>query len=142
MTTRGADLRPLIALLTSVTLSACSGQASDDTAADLEVAPLPLMIQGMVRVDVMAGPQAADMLGQMHGEDVAPIESYVGRYRSETGNATLFLSQFAGEETADSLLSEMSESIGEGSSEFAHHTQFEVGGRQIHMVLGQGQVHF
>jgi len=141
MTTR-AHVLPIIALLMSTTLAACSGQESEAPSASVEITPLPLVIQGMLRVDVMAGPQAAAMLGRMHGEDVAPIESYVGRYSGETGNATLFLSQFSTEETADSLLSEMSESIGEGSSEFSHHTQFEAGASPIHMVLGQGQVHF
>jgi hypothetical protein len=142
MTTRGAGVRPLIAILTSATLLACSGQASDARSAGVEATPLPLMIQGMVRVDVMTGPEAASMLGRMHGEDVAPAESYVGRYQSETGNATLYMSRFASHVETDSLLNEMSESIGEGSSEFAHHTQFEAGGGPIHMVLGQGQVHF
>lgn len=133
---------PVIAFLMSAALSACSGQESDAPAVSAENTPLPLVIQGMLRVDVLEGPQAADMLGRMHGEEVAPIESYVGRYRSDAGNATLFLSQFASQATADSLLNEMSESIGEGSDEFEHHTRFEAGGSQIHMVLGQGQVHF
>jgi hypothetical protein len=53
-----------------------------------------------------------------------------------------FRSRFASVEMADSLLGEMSESIGEGSDGFTHHTRFEAGDREIHMVLGQGQVHF
>lgn len=64
------------------------------------------------------------------------------RYRSATGNATLYLSRFASDEGADSLLNEMSESIGEGRGEFAHHARFEAGNSEIHVVLGQDQIHF
>jgi hypothetical protein len=142
MMTSRASLSPLIALLTSATLWACSGQTSEAPTADVDAGPLPLMIQGMLRVDVMAGQVAADMLGRMHGEEVAPTESYVGRYGSGTGSATLYMSRFARAETADSLLNEMSEKIGEGADGFEHHQRFEEAGREIHMVLGQGQVHF
>lgn len=122
------------------------GSGSPQPQANTEVGggmvPLPLSIQGLLRVETLQGPQAARMLGKMHGGDVAPESSFVGRYRGEGGHATLYVSRFDTPGAADSILAEMSESIGVGNSEFAHHARFEAGDRPIHMVLGQGQVHF
>jgi len=65
-----------------------------------------------MRVAAVTGPEASDMLRQMHGEDVAPVDSYVGRYRSATGRATLYISRFSSAEKADTLLEEVSDSSG------------------------------
>ena len=82
---------PLILLLTSATAWACSEPESEAPPTDEEASPLPLTIQ-----------------------------SYVGQYRGQTRSATLYMSRFAHEEEADSLLGEMSETIGEGSDGFTH----------------------
>ncbi|MFQ6675745.1 MAG: hypothetical protein ACE5LH_05300 [Fidelibacterota bacterium] len=54
----------------------------------------------------------------------------------------LYVSKFGSGSKANKVLRDMSERIGEGSSGFGHHTVFTVTGEDIHLVLGQGQVHY
>jgi hypothetical protein len=135
---------PLATLLASAALLACDRPRTEAAteAVETEDTPLPAAIQGMLRADLMAGPEAAEMLGRMHGNEVAPVASWVARYQGPKGTATMYLSRFADPGQPDSLLAAMSDSIGEGSAEFGHHALIEAAGRTIHSVLGGGQLHF
>jgi hypothetical protein len=104
--------------------------------------PLPEELHGLKLMNQFSGQEAAARIARLHGKDVAPEESYIGHYGTGPGHAMLYVSGFEFEEQANALLAAMSLRIGDGSSGFGHHKQFEVDGREIHMVLGQGQVHY
>lgn len=103
---------------------------------------LPMAIHEMSLVEVTEGPEAQAILRRLHGEEVAPRASYVGRYAGGGSEAVLYLSRFEAPAVADSLVARMSDAIGLGDAEFAHHASFDVGGGPVHAVLGRGQVHF
>jgi hypothetical protein len=104
--------------------------------------PLPPELHGMELVKETAGQAAETMIARLHGKDVAPTESYVGHYGDGPRHAMLYVSRFESVDQAQSLLRNMSSRIGKGSSGFGHHQQFDVDGTEIHLVLGQGQVHY
>lgn len=104
--------------------------------------PLPPEIGGLELVQVISGPEAVAMTERLHGKAVAPSETHIGRYGTGSTHAMLYVSRFGSGQEAESVLADMSTSIGEGSSGFGHHKQFASGGSEIHVVLGQGQVHF
>ncbi len=94
----------------------------------------------LVRVD--AGQDAAAMIARLHGKEVAPAESYIGHYGSGPAHGMLYVSRFQSEDAAELVLTDMATRIGPGSSGFGHHNTFTIDGKEIHLVLGQGQVHF
>lgn len=104
--------------------------------------PLPPEIGGLELVHVISGPEAVAMTERLHGKAVAPSDTHIGRYGTGSTHAMLYVSRFGSGQEAESVLADMSTSIGEGSSGFGHHKQFASGGGEIHVVLGQGQVHF
>ncbi len=115
-------------------VAACAKQES--------AAPLPPELSGMKLVRVTTGQGAAAMIARLHGKDVAPAESHIGYYGGGAMQAVLYVSRFASDEEARSQLAAMSDRIGAGSSGFGHHAQFTIDAREIHLVLGQGQVHY
>lgn len=118
--------------------AACS--PSEDTPAS--AFPLPDDIQGMRRVRVVEGTDAQAMIGKLHGEEVAPLASYVGHYGEDPAHTMLYKSRFEDAAAANEALEDMSSEIGEESSGFSHHMTMDVAGTLVHLVLGQGQIHF
>jgi hypothetical protein len=146
VTTRASAV---LALALSIGLAACSDPEPVPepvpeplTSAPASASPLPMTIDGIPLVGVTAGADAERFIGRLHGEDVAPLNSYVGQYQGGGAAATLYLSQFPDSATADSLTTLMSDGIGTGSQVFAHHTSFVIDDVVVHSVLGQGQTHF
>jgi hypothetical protein len=125
-------------LIPSLTLAmACAGGEADQAATTL-----PDAIHGLQRVEVQSGDEAAEMIGGMHGRRVAPTNSQVAYYGPEDMRAVLYVSEFESDEAAQEQLNAMAAGIGEGTAEYGHHNQFEVEGRQIHSVFGEGQIHY
>jgi hypothetical protein len=122
-------------------LAACSDPEPtlDEPAVD---PPLPMMIHGMPVVEVTVGEEANRLIGRLHGQDVAPLNSYVGEYRGGGAAATLYVSRMADSTVADLVVRRTAEAIGSGSQEFAHHTRFRIDDLVVHAVLGEGQAHF
>ncbi len=131
---RRTTLPRLFSLIPLALVSACSQQDA--------ASPLPQEIHGMKLVRVSSGQEAAAMIARLHRKQVAPAESYIGHYGSGPVHGMLYVSRFESEEQAQSVLMDMSTRFGEGSSGFGHHKTFSIDGRQIHLALGQGQVHF
>ncbi|MFV1988498.1 MAG: hypothetical protein ACC682_14550 [Gemmatimonadota bacterium] len=104
--------------------------------------PLPAEIQGMRRVRVVEGAEAQAMIGKLHGKDIAPLASYVGHYGEGPTHTMLYTSRFEDAAAARETLEDMSLEIGEGSSGFSHHMTMDVAGTLVHLVLGQGKIHF
>lgn len=127
----------------TIVLAACSRPESDlAVVGDSTSQPLPMAIHGMPLVAVTTGPDAEALIQRLHGRDVAPLASYVGRYEGGGADATLYVSRLGDSLAADSLVERMSEAIGRGNRSFAHHTRFTMDELTIHVVLGQGQTHF
>jgi len=126
-----------ILILSMALAVACSAGEADETATTL-----PDAIHGLQRVEVQAGDEVAEMIGGMHSRSVAPANSRVAHYGPENMRAVLYVSEFESDEAAQEQLNAMAAGIGEGTAQYGHHNQFEVEGRQIHSVFGQGQVHY
>lgn len=130
--------RTLLLSALPVALAACSPpEAAPDSAV-----PLPEEIQGMRRVRVTEGAEAQAMIRKLHGKEVAPLAGYVGHYGEGPTHAMYYTSLFDDEAAANESLETMSSKIGEGSGGFSHHLTMDVAGRPVHLVLGQGRVHF
>ncbi len=73
---------------------------------------------------------------------MAPTENYIGQYGTGAQQAVLYVSRYEDQQQAHAQLAAMSARIGAGSSGFGHHRRFVVSERDVHSLLGQGQVHF
>jgi hypothetical protein len=114
--------------------SACAG--------DRAGSPLPDELHGLELIEQQSGEEATNAIAQLHEQDVAPTESYIGRYGTEEIGATIYVSRFASADEAQSQLVSMAEGIGEGAAGYGHHRTLEVDGREVHVVFGRGEVHF
>ncbi len=128
-------------LLPSIVVALAAACSPPEAASDSGF-PLPVEIQGMQRVRVVEGADAKAMIGKLHGKDLAPLDSYVGHYGEGPTHTMLYTSRFEDAAAASEALEDMSSEIGEGSSGFSHHMTMDVAGRLVHLVLGQGKVHF
>lgn len=134
---------PVVALALAAAPAACSNRQPSPEPSEAPAASLlPMSIHGMPLLTVTMGSEAEALIRRLHGKDVAPVESYVGRYAGGGAEATLYVSRFPEAVLADSVLARMDSSIGAGNRTFAHHTRFEVDDLEVHGALGQGQVHF
>lgn len=113
---------------------ACAGAQS--------ASPLPRTLHGLARTEGLSGEDAAQAIARLHGQALAPAESYVGRYEGDGIGATLYLSRFAAQDQAAEQVLAMTERIRDGASGFGHYRALEIGGIPVHSVLGQGQIHF
>lgn len=104
--------------------------------------PLPRTLHGLARTEVLSGDDAAQAIARLHGQTLAPAESYVGRYEEDGIGATLYMSRFAVPNEAAEQVLAMGERIRGGASGFGHYRALEIGGSPVHSVLGQRQIHF
>jgi len=123
-------------LALALTATACSGGSTGDAG------PLPDQIRGLPLMEERSGDDAAETIAQMHGQGVAPDESWVGFYQSGDVVARLYVSRFGSPTESGEQLTAMSNRIGSGSSGFGHHGTFLVADNQIHIVFGHGLVHY
>lgn len=103
---------------------------------------LPEQFAGYKLQQQISGAQAAKLIEQLHGDEVAPQENLIGLYGDQMPPTVIYLSRFSSSREARKYLKKMAEEIGPGSSGFAHHATFEVQGNEIHFVVGQGQAHY
>lgn len=104
---------------------------------------LPAQLLEMSLENAVWGVEADRMLGRLHRKDVAPTESAIGYYAAAgTTRAILYVSRFASTTEARQQLRRMADRIGGSSSGFGHHVRFSIEDTEVHVVLGQGQVHY
>jgi hypothetical protein len=115
----------------------CSEQSEDAV-----IAELPQQIHGLALMESQSGAAAAGMIARLHGESVAPEESYIGMYSAEGLQAALFVSRFSSESEAASQLLAMATRLTEGSAGYGHHMTFDVGGTEVHSAFGNNQIHY
>lgn len=96
------------ALLALVALVAC-GQA-----------PLPPRLAGLPRARVLAGEAARRHLAQLHGRDVAPLDSLVAEYGR--GRLRVYVSRYRDSFAAQRALERMLAGLRRGESPFANPT--------------------
>ncbi len=103
---------------------------------------IPPSLAGTTLQKKVTGEEAATIIARLHSKEVAPLESAIGYYGTEGKPATLYVSTYGSQQKAEEILTDMSDRIGNGSSGFWHHRNFNVKDSKIQMVLGQGQVHY
>jgi hypothetical protein len=137
-------LRPrslITCLLVALPLAIGCGGGDRPAAGD---SPLPPAIHGLPLVEQHEGREAAEILGEMHEQDVAPSESYIGHYGTDAMGAVVYISRFGSPAEADSQQVAMATGIrrADGASGYGHHSRFRVTGKRVDMVFGFGQIHY
>lgn len=121
-------------LLMLLIMAGCSNENQHDI--------MPASLAGKELHEKISGEKAATMIARLHQKPVAPAESAIGYYGKGENPTVLYVSRYDSEQRAQEVLTDMSNGIGKGSSGFWHHQTFDINDRKVHMVLGQGQVHY
>jgi hypothetical protein len=104
---------------------------------------LPGKIGNMLSTSELRGEKAREVVNQMHGKDVTPEENIVHIYKSESGQAVVYLSIYGSPGEANKTYTKMVELIKkEENGAFKHYRDLVVEGKQVSMCLGLGQAHF
>jgi len=130
----GATLVTLAAI--GVTLAACSRKAATAES------PLPAEIHGQALAATHVGEEAAKILEGLHGRAVGSDVNWVGVYGTMETPTLVYVSRFTTADAARTELDAMVARIDSGTAGFGHHTSFTSGDRTVHMVFGQGMVHY
>jgi hypothetical protein len=132
-------LKLSLAITTLTALIACS--AGSDPASSSGTL-LPDQLHGLPQIASDSGEAAVGMIARLHKASVAPINSHIGVYGIEGMQAVLYVSRFETDAKADSQMALMAERIGAGTEAFGHFKTFELDGRPVSQVFGNGQVHY
>jgi hypothetical protein len=93
-------------------------------------------------VEIVSGTRASRVVARLHGKDVAPDASWIGRYEADGDGAIVYVSRYRSPDGARAQLDAMGRRIGDGSGEFGHHRTLTVTGRIVHAVLSPGAVNY
>ncbi|MGD8699851.1 MAG: hypothetical protein PVJ43_11200, partial [Gemmatimonadales bacterium] len=115
----------------------CSERAPS-TGSDL----LPERLHGLQLVESQSGEEAAGVIARLHQGEVAPRATQIGLYEAEGLNAELYVSAFQTADEAVAQFEAMVSAINEGVEGFGHHTHFEAGGRDVHVVFGNARINY
>jgi hypothetical protein len=111
-----------------------------------EPAPLatfaPEQLQGLSRVQLVEGEQAARDIARLHEQSVAPQESIIASYGPPAGQAVLYVSRFFSKEEAQEQLNRMAERMEHGAAGFSPHQRAEMAGLAVYFSQGHGQAHY
>jgi len=88
------------------------------------------------------GSEALKELFRLHGKRMGLANGYVGEYRGENGNATVYYSVAKNEDISVRLLEFMVKRIGEGNKYFQGLKEERRGSFIFYSVTGMGQNHF
>jgi len=133
-----ARLRDFAALCV---IALAAGACSDRPAANA-TKMLPAQLHGLQLVETQSGEEAAGVVGRLHKQDLAPRETEIGVYGSESMGAVLYVSAFQTADEAAAQFESMLTAIGEGVPGYGHHTHFDVSGRDVHIVFGDGRINY
>ncbi len=105
-------------------------------------ATLPETIAGLPRVETSYGPQAVEVVTQLHGQDFPLSSGAYGMYGDHTGMAMLWVAGAPARPMASRMVTEMEQAIAEGESPFTPVGTREINGRVVYELTGMGQKHY
>lgn len=121
----------------AVAANGCSERAPS-TGSDL----LPQQLHGLQLVESKSGDEAAGVIARLHKGDVAPRATEIGIYEAEGLNAELYVSAFQTADEAVAQFEAMVSAVTEGVEGFGHHTHFDAGDRDVHVVFGNARINY
>jgi len=139
MTSWPSTLTRGLAIICTLALSA-GGCSDRSTNGGPEL--LPEQLHGLQLTESKSGDEAAGMIARLHKQDVAPRASEIGVYAAEGISAELYVSAFQTADEAAAQFEAMVGAITKGVEGFGHHTHFDVGGRDVHVVFGDARINY
>lgn len=104
-------------------------------------ATLPETIAGLAQTDVSFGPEAVDVVTQLHGQNFPLSSGAYGMYGDHDNMAMLWVAGAPAKAMASKMVDEMEEAIAAGDSPFTPTGTQEVDGRTLYELTGMGQLH-
>ena len=105
-------------------------------------ATLPETIAGMGQTDASFGPDAVDVVTQLHGQSFPLSSGAYGMYGDHDNMAMLWVAGAPAKAMASKMVDEMEQAIAEGDSPFTPTGTQEVNGRTIYELTGMDQRHY
>ncbi len=107
-----------------------------------EPATLPETIAGLPLVETRYGPEAVEVVTQLHDKNFPLSSGAYGMYGNHNGMAMLWVTGTPAQPLASRMVAEMEQAIAENESPFTPVGTREVNGRTIYELTGMGQRHF
>lgn len=108
--------------------------------------PIPSKLGPLRLVKLLEGPEAQRAVNELHGKEIPVTQAYVAHYAGLLGKrwarATLWAARAQDVEQAKELFSRMVQGLKSGSGTFGHYHTIRLDSRVLHVVFGQGQVHY
>jgi hypothetical protein len=105
-------------------------------------ATLPETLAGLEQTDVSLGPEAVDVVTQLHGQAFPLSSGAYGMYGDHNGMAMLWVAGAPAKVMASKMVEDMEQAIAEGESPFMPIGTRQVGGRTLYELTGMGQRHY
>ncbi len=105
-------------------------------------ATLPETIAGLEQSDASFGPEAVDVVTQLHGKSFPLSSGAYGMYGNHDNMAMLWVAGVPAKAMASKMVDEMEQAILKGDSPFTPTGTRKVNGRTIYELAGMGQKHF
>lgn len=99
-------------------------------------------LNGMKLTKKISGQEAQTMINKLHGKSVTPNVSEVIFYKSEKGEAVLYISGYPDSTGAKNDYYKMVSLIQNGNEVFGHFHEFNIDNQKLSMCLGLGQAHY
>jgi hypothetical protein len=103
---------------------------------------LPSELGDLIRVHVVEGEKANEILNRMHDKEVTPTTNMIGMYSRGNSNAVVYLSQYRSDEDARIAYEKMARSIEKGNLLFTEYRSVRLANRDASFCVGQGQDHY
>ncbi len=103
---------------------------------------LPTSLGSLSLREQVSGSEALEIINKLHEKSVTPDQNVIGRYTSDRGEATLYVSVYEADTDPERDFQKMKNSIRGGGTPFAHVREVSVEGTEIAFCLGLGQVHY
>ncbi len=105
--------------------------------------PLPEAIAAMPRQETQTGQEAKQAIQRLHGKAFEFDEGYIGAYKGDAGEATLWISEYGVAEEASADIELMVHKIRTGSQQvFGHFLEQSIEEIPVYFVVGMGQAHY
>ncbi len=105
-------------------------------------ATLPETIAGLAQSDASFGPEAVDVVTQLHGQNFPLSSGAYGMYGDHDNMAMLWVAGAPAKGMASKMVDEMEQAIAAGDSPFTPTGTRKVNGRTLYELTGMGQLHY
>jgi hypothetical protein len=104
---------------------------------------LPQTIGTLQLVRLQSGKEAREEINRLHGKQLSFLKGYIGTYKYGEKKATIWLSVYESDDTAERELVKMAESLKVGKSGvFRHFQTLSIKEESVYFVTGMGQAHY